>query len=110
MLDVETTDFIGNTVDDSGGAIAVIENVQYYINECNFENVSSSQIIPIITGDNERTLKASEFFKEHGIYAMPIRHPTVPAGKGRLRISLNAGLNDSQIEMLADTIRAFSRK
>ena len=80
------------------------------LNECNFENVSSSQIIPIITGDNERTLKASEFFKEHGIYAMPIRHPTVPAGKGRLRISLNAGLNDSQIEMLADTIRAFSRK
>ena len=80
------------------------------LNECNFENVSSSQIIPIITGDNEKTLKASEFFKEHGIYAMPIRHPTVPAGKGRLRISLNAGLNDSQIEKLAETIRAFSRK
>ena len=41
ILDVEGTDFIGNTVDDSGGAIAVIENVQYYINVCNFENNSA---------------------------------------------------------------------
>lgn len=76
---------------------------------CGFENVSSSQIIPLITGDNERTLKASEFFRSHGIYAMPIRHPTVPLGKGRLRISLNAGLTDNQVDLLCDTIRAFSK-
>ncbi|SFS82791.1 8-amino-7-oxononanoate synthase [Succinivibrio dextrinosolvens] len=79
------------------------------LNECGFDNVSSSQIIPLITGDNDRTLKASEFFKAHGIYAMPIRHPTVPLGKGRLRISLNAGLTDTQVELLADTIKAFSK-
>jgi 8-amino-7-oxononanoate synthase len=90
-----------------------LEKISSYIhqtlNECGFDNVSSSQIIPLITGDNDRTLKASEFFKAHGIYAMPIRHPTVPLGKGRLRISLNAGLTDTQVELLADTIKAFSK-
>lgn len=91
-----------------------LEKISSYIhqtlNECGFDNVSSSQIIPLITGDNDRTLKASEFFKTRGIYAMPIRHPTVPQGKGRLRISLNAGLTDSQVELLADTIKAFSKE
>lgn len=40
---------------------------------------------------------------------MPIRHPTVPKGKARLRLSLTASLSDDQVEQLKDTIKAFSK-
>lgn len=75
--------------------------------ECGYENVSSSQIIPFITGDNDKAIKAFAFFRDNGFYAMPIRHPTVPLGKARLRLSLTASLTDSEVEKLAKTIKAF---
>ncbi len=74
-----------------------------------FENLSSSQIIPLLTYDNDSAIKASGFFMEKGFYAMPIRHPTVPKGKARLRLSLSASLSDAQVEALAEAIRDFSR-
>ena len=59
---------------------------------------SESQIIPIITGDNETTLKVSEQLKSMGYYIPAIRPPTVPQGTSRLRISLTA---DSSIDDFA---------
>lgn len=79
------------------------------LNESGYENVSQSQIIPVLTYENEKAVKACEFFKEHCFYAMPIRHPTVPKGKARLRLSLTASLSDDQVEQLKDTIKAFSK-
>lgn len=79
------------------------------LNESGYENVSQSQIIPVLTYENEKAVKACEFFKVHGFYAMPIRHPTVPKGKARLRLSLTASLSDDQVEQLKDTIKAFSK-
>ena len=79
------------------------------LNESGYENVSQSQIIPVLTYENEKAVKACAFFKEHGFYAMPIRHPTVPKGKARLRLSLTASLSDDQVEQLKDTIKAFSK-
>lgn len=79
------------------------------LNESGYENVSQSQIIPVLTYENEKAVKACEFFKDHGFYAMPIRHPTVPKGKARLRLSLTASLSDDQVEQLKDTIKAFSK-
>ena len=79
------------------------------LNESGYENVTQSQIIPVLTYENEKAVKACEFFKEHGFYAMPIRHPTVPKGKARLRLSLTASLSDDQVEQLKDTIKAFSK-
>ena len=83
----------------------ISKSVHGVLEECGFNNVSSSQIIPIITGDNEGAVKAFEYFREHGFYAMPIRHPTVPLGKSRLRLSLNASLSDDEVIELESTIR-----
>ena len=79
------------------------------LKDSGYENVSQSQIIPVLTYENEKAVKACEFFKAHGFYAMPIRHPTVPKGKARLRLSLTASLTDSEVEKLKDTIKAFSK-
>lgn len=88
-----------------------LQQISHFIHETlseqDFENVSSSQIIPLITGENDKALDACQFFLEHGFYAMPIRHPTVPKGKARLRLSLNAGLTDNEVNKLAETIKAY---
>lgn len=73
-------------------------------------NLSSSQIIPYLTYTNEKAMAASAAFRGRGLYAMPIRHPTVPLNQARLRISLSAALSDAQVEVLHDAILALGRE
>ena len=51
---------------------------------------SESQIIPILTGDNRRTMKAAAALWERGFMVAGIRYPTVPKAAGRLRVSLTS--------------------
>ena len=51
---------------------------------------SVTHIIPLIIGDNEKTIKVSEQLRSMGYYIPAIRPPTVPEGTSRLRISLTA--------------------
>lgn len=51
---------------------------------------STTHIIPILVGDNDKTLKISEKLAALGYYIPAIRPPTVPNGTSRLRISLTA--------------------
>ena len=70
---------------------------------------SQSQVIPYLTYSNEQAVQACNFFKERGLFAMPIRHPTVPKGQARLRLSLSAALSDAQVEMICEALRDYSR-
>lgn len=54
------------------------------------QTVSKTHIIPLIIGDNEKTVKVSERLRSMGYYIPAIRPPTVPEGTSRLRISLTA--------------------
>lgn len=65
---------------------------------------SSSQIIPILIGDNESTLKVAEKLKSMGYYIPAIRPPTVPIGTARLRISLTADTEIEDIEKVLDNL------
>ncbi len=57
-----------------------------------------SPIIPIILGDAARTLHFAQKLKAAGIRVSAIRPPTVPAGTGRLRVSLRRGLTSADLE------------
>lgn len=70
---------------------------------------SQSQVIPYLTYSNEQAVQACNFFKERGLFAMPIRHPTVPKGQARLRLSLSAALSDEQVDLICDALREYSR-
>ncbi len=54
----------------------------------------NSPIIPILLGDEKKTLEKAGKLAEQGILVSSIRPPTVPNGTARLRLSLNRNLTD----------------
>ncbi len=68
---------------------------------------STSQIIPVILGDNEAALDLAEFLQSSGFAARAIRPPTVPAGTSRIRISLTAAIPRQQLERLVSTMQLW---
>lgn len=83
------------------------EKIVNKIRSKNIECISGSHIIPIMSGSNEKAISLSDIMQREGFYVLPIRHPTVPIGKERLRISLNASITDNEIEKLSSTIESI---
>jgi len=66
---------------------------------------ASSPIVPVVIGDEEETLAASELLAAQGFLAAAIRPPTVPAGTARLRLTFTAQHPDEAIDRLAALVR-----
>ncbi len=59
---------------------------------------SNSHIIPLIIGDEKTAMEFGKYIFDNGVYAQPIRYPTVPKNKARLRITITAWLTKKDIE------------
>ncbi|HUL87491.1 MAG TPA: 8-amino-7-oxononanoate synthase [Pseudolabrys sp.] len=66
---------------------------------------AQSPIVPIVIGDEEAALAASQFLESEGYLVVAIRPPTVPAGTARLRLTFTAQHPDDDIVRLADIVR-----
>jgi len=66
---------------------------------------SASQIIPLIIGSAERTLRLADELRTAGFLVPPIRPPSVPAGASRLRLSLSYGHTPAMIDDLVAALR-----
>lgn len=75
-----------------------------------YEINSQSQIIPIIVGDEKKAMEFGKFLFDNGVFAQPIRYPTVPKNKARLRISVTAWLSSKDIEKSLDIFEKSYRK
>jgi 8-amino-7-oxononanoate synthase len=69
----------------------------------------TSQIIPVILGENERALTVAQALQTDGFDVRAIRPPTVPQGTARLRISVNQGLSKIALERFATALDAALR-
>jgi 8-amino-7-oxononanoate synthase len=67
---------------------------------------SGSQILPLILGDDARTMRVAAAVQATGFDVRGIRPPTVPAGTSRLRISITLNVDRAAIAALADAIGA----
>ena len=76
------------------------------LTQSGFEIKTRSHIMPIIIGDEKKTLEIGKFMYDNGIFAQPIRYPTVPKNSARLRISVTAWLTETQID---EAIIAFEK-
>jgi len=65
---------------------------------------STTHIVPVVIGDNPRTMAVCEALLERGFYAQGIRHPSVPPNTARLRITVMATHSEEEIDALADAV------
>ncbi|MCV0372534.1 MAG: pyridoxal phosphate-dependent aminotransferase family protein [Nitrosarchaeum sp.] len=71
---------------------------------------SKSHIIPIIIGDEKNALEFGDYMFKNGVFAQPIRYPTVPKNQARLRISITSWLSKNDIESALSVFDKASRK
>lgn len=67
----------------------------------------SCHIMPVLLGDAERTMAASEGLLEEGVFVQGIRPPTVPPGTARLRVTVTATHTQADLE---HAISAFAHR
>jgi glycine C-acetyltransferase len=67
-------------------------------------SASQTHIVPVVLGQNARTMETCEKLLEAGIYAQGIRHPSVPEGTARLRITPMATHTPTEINHLANRV------
>jgi 8-amino-7-oxononanoate synthase len=71
---------------------------------------STTPVIPIIIGDDERTLEAWKLCFEAGVYVNAVLPPGVPMGNSILRTSYMATHTDQQIDHALDILSEVGRK
>lgn len=91
---------------------AMAEHVRSRFHDAGLDTgASSTQIVPVMVGDEDRTLKIAARLEEQGLLGIAIRPPTVPAGTSRIRFALSAAHSDSDVERLIeatiDAVRAI---
>ncbi len=65
---------------------------------------STSQVIPVMVGDNQRTLDLAARLRAAGVMVGAIRPPTVPLGAARLRVSLTLAAAPGDLDRAAAAI------
>ena len=66
---------------------------------------SRSQILPVLLGEDRRTMAAAAALQEAGFDVRGIRPPTVPPGTSRLRISLTLNVGRADVAALGEQLQ-----
>jgi 8-amino-7-oxononanoate synthase len=87
-----------------------IHELTDFLKSSNFSYVdTSTPIIPIIIGDEKKTLKTAEFLFKNQIYIPAVRPPSVPKGESRIRITLMANHESKHIKKLIRILDKLQR-
>ena len=83
------------------------EKLKALINEAHklLDDSGTTQIVPIIIGANDKTIKLAEQLQSKGFYILPVRPPTVPVNTSRLRLSLTADITINEFKTVIDTVK-----
>ncbi len=65
---------------------------------------STTHIVPVILGDEQRTLKARDLLQQRGINVSAVRPPTVPHHTARLRMALASHHTPEHIDALVQAL------
>lgn len=69
-----------------------------------FNSTSSSHIVPIMVGESSKCIDLAQKVQKGGFYLLPLRPPTVPQGRSRLRVSLSASLCSEELYKLVELL------
>ena len=95
-------------IEENPGLIAKLhENVRFFcqsLREGGLPIHSETAVIPLLIGDEKKTVEASQTLFEEGYFTSAIRYPTVKKGSARLRIALMATHEQGQLKKAAQAI------
>lgn len=67
---------------------------------------SSTQIVPLLIGDEEKALSVSNIlFEKYNLFIPAARWPAVPKGRARLRMTVNCEHTRGQIDYLVESLK-----
>jgi 8-amino-7-oxononanoate synthase len=90
---------------DPGYAAEPLRKARNFARATNLPEPQSA-IVPVIVGETDAVLAASQLLEEEGFLVVAIRPPTVPQGTARLRFAFTAQHPDADIERLAEFVRS----
>jgi 8-amino-7-oxononanoate synthase len=71
-------------------------------------STSNTHIVPLVIGDEEKTMALSKWLESNGILAVTFRYPSVARGDSRIRLTLSATHTWEHIDLLTDLLRRWS--
>jgi len=89
----------------------LLEHVEYFrglLKNKGFNTRGSSQIIPVVIGDNKKAIIVANMLQQHSIFALPIRPPTVPRGEERIRFSVTCYHSEEILYKVAEVLNDVS--
>ncbi|QRZ15289.1 8-amino-7-oxononanoate synthase [Paracoccus methylovorus] len=96
--------------EEPGLAAGAVARMAHAGNEAQARGIpASSQIIPLVVGDDLRALDMAVDLQAQGFDVRAIRPPTVPRGTARLRISVTGNVGAAQISALFAAIPGLQR-
>jgi 8-amino-7-oxononanoate synthase len=90
---------------DPGYAAEPLRKARNFARATNLPEPQSA-IVPVIVGETDAVLAASQLLEEEGFLVVAIRPPTVPQGTARLRFAFTAQHPDGDVERLAELVRS----
>ncbi|MGI6640577.1 MAG: glycine C-acetyltransferase [Limnochordia bacterium] len=71
---------------------------------------SATPIIPVIVGDERKTMQLADGLFEAGVFAQGIAFPTVPRGKARVRTIITAAHSEEDLQFALDAFAKVGRE
>ncbi|MFH1904275.1 MAG: 8-amino-7-oxononanoate synthase [bacterium] len=90
------------------------KNASYFRNQLRKEGFNilntETQIIPLIIGENNKAIQFSKFLMQNGIFALPIRPPSIPLNTARTRFSVTAAHSKEELSYAIEIIKKAGKK
>lgn len=80
------------------------ENFRGKLKKTGLKIKGESQIVPVIIGENIKTVEFARRLQKKGFWALPIRPPAAPLGEARLRFSLTYNHNEEVLQELVNEL------
>lgn len=77
------------------------------LTEVGLQTCGNTNIVPVIIGDNQKTVNMAESMLENGFLIFAIRPPTVPEGTSRFRLSVTASMRWEDLASLPSLIQSL---
>jgi 8-amino-7-oxononanoate synthase len=88
-----------------------IDYMRRHLNTAGFDLKDSvGPIIPIVVGEDTKTLSMQELLMRKGLFLQGIRPPTVPEGTSRLRLTVVRGFTQDDMDYAIETIVDAGKK